>query len=380
AGRQGVTRQAVAGQCAPQPVVDLLAVAGPPFTVPAVSAGIEVAQVAGQLAAAQHEIVAQAHEVLLIVVVQSAEVVLGDQIPGDRVVATGEQEIAFLGATLGGQAGTVAGGAAGSLVQVAQVQGQALQVLAGQLCTLEGLRQQAAIVADQHRQAGLQGTDAHFGLAGPGLAGQTQAAELIGRRPAIQREQLAAVVGRIRVQADAQQALGVQPEAHRAFREPGTGIEDEALTPLIQVVGVVVEVLLEVEVARVQADAAVFEESRGGCLLGGDGGGDGQREGRSVHAQCSEIPGSVFLARGIEANGKARQRYPAKTIGTVRWSAVGGATVGQLAPNEEGICFYFLITNRSYPEHPLWTSRQRSGRRRKSRPAPGPYNRPCFRP
>src|SRR5690606_1574416 len=125
----------------------------------------------------------------------------------------------------------------------------------------------------------LQGADTRLGFADAGLGGQPQLAELIGRLVAIQREQLAAVIGGIGMQLDTEQPLRIKTEAQCAFGETGAGIENEALAPLLQVCGGVVEILLEIEVASVQADAAVFENTCGGGLLGNDGGGDCQRKG-----------------------------------------------------------------------------------------------------
>ncbi|MEO1820092.1 hypothetical protein [Pseudomonas sp.] len=122
-----------------------------------VGVAVEVAQVGGQLAVTQREIVHCAQVVLAVVILQLGEVVGRSQVVGQRVVTAGVAEaVNALSATGYAQVVVVAGNTAAGLADFTEGQRQAVDIAGGQLSAAEGLWQQAAVVVGQYRQFGLQ--------------------------------------------------------------------------------------------------------------------------------------------------------------------------------------------------------------------------------
>ncbi|MNP42774.1 hypothetical protein D3C76_1365610 [compost metagenome] len=98
---------------------------------------------------------------------------------------------------------------------------------------------------------------------------------------------MAALAG---IQLDAEQAEGVDTDADRALGEARGVVEEEPLAPLL-LLGrcrrAFAVVRVDVEVAQGEAGLAVLDEAAGGGLLGQQAKGDGQGQGRCVHARCS---------------------------------------------------------------------------------------------
>ncbi|MNN17828.1 hypothetical protein D3C81_1310240 [compost metagenome] len=228
---------------------------------------------------------------LVVEVFQVAVVVLRGQVLAQLVVAAGEVELVGVGLNTVDRCGAgdaqadVVGGVAGlGVLQLAGGQGQAIDLVADDLPAFEQLRQQAAVVEGHHRQLGLQGAEAGFGLRQLDLGGQPGLAVLVHGLPvAFRGEQLArlALVGSVAVtaavQAHAEQADGIHAEADGAFGEAGLVVEDEALAPLLGGGAVLIaDVAVDVEVAQGEVGLAVFEE--GGLGRAGQGGGQGGGE------------------------------------------------------------------------------------------------------
>ncbi len=135
----------------------------------------------------------QTGEVLLVIIFQIGVVILGGQVLGQFVIATGKGEfVAFLAAARHGQAGAVTGSTAGGVFQLSGSEGQVVDFIAGDLATLEGLREQAAIVGNQDRQLRLQSAVTQFGLGNTHLRGCTETRPLVRRLVTIVWEHRAA--------------------------------------------------------------------------------------------------------------------------------------------------------------------------------------------
>ena len=166
----------------------------------AVVGAVEIAQVRFQHARADGPVVNQTQEVLLVEIFQVAVVVLQQQVFVDLVVHTAVvelvNELACNGIVRAGnrQAFVVAGVTTLGVFDLATSEGQVLELAGGDLATLEGLRQQATVVADDNRQFWLQGTDAQFGLGNFGFCGQAQAGEIVYSVVAVAWEYRAAIV------------------------------------------------------------------------------------------------------------------------------------------------------------------------------------------
>src|SRR5690554_5767163 len=150
---QAVPAQAVGEQGAEGSVVDPAvvleagsAVACLAVIVGAVGIAVEGAQIGIQLAIAQADVMDQSEEVLAVVVFQLGKVVAGDQVVGQLVVTAGKTELIDpLGTAGNGQPFVIGRGATAGPLDLAQIQGQALDVPGGQLTATECLRQQAAV-------------------------------------------------------------------------------------------------------------------------------------------------------------------------------------------------------------------------------------------
>ena len=121
--------------------------------------------------------------------VQPAVEVAGAELGRPGVACAGEEEFvaAGLAAELDVAAAAVEGGhflvirgvALVDAVELAEVQGQAVDLLALQPGAAIGLRQQAAVVAHHHRQDGLQGADVQGGGGQFGLGRHTGGAVVV---------------------------------------------------------------------------------------------------------------------------------------------------------------------------------------------------------
>src|SRR5690554_2236338 len=305
---EAVTAVAVGEQGAEGPVVHFAialepcgAIARLAVVVGAMGVAVEGAQVGIELALAQADVVHQAEEVLTVVVFQLGKVVAGNQVIGQPVVATGKAELVNpAGATGDGEFLVIGGVAALGLVDLAEMQGQAADVFRGELTATESLRQQASVVESQHRQFGLQGTEAQFGFADTGLAGEVDAAEIADRAAVVlQREEgtrVAVTVGlggaAARIQADTNLAQGVQPEADRTCGITGLEVEQEALAPLLALRGgggATAIVLVEVEVAGAEGGTGTLDESLTGLGQGGQGGQQSEGDGAGQQSVLHDV-------------------------------------------------------------------------------------------
>src|SRR5690554_3273814 len=305
---QAVPAQAVGEQGAEGAVVDPAvvleagsAVACLAVIVGAVGIAVEGAQIGIQLAIAQADVMDQSEEVLAVVVFQLGKVVAGDQVVGQLVVTAGKTELIDpLGTAGNGQPFVIGRGATAGPLDLAQIQGQALDAPGGQLTATECLRQQAAVVEGQHRQFGLQGTEAQFGFADTGLAGEVDAAEIADRAAVVlQREEgtrVAVTVGlggaAARIQADTNLAQGVQPEADRTCGITGLEVEQEALAPLLALRGgggATAIVLVEVEVAGAEGGTGTLDESLTGLGQGGQGGQQSEGDGAGQQSVLHDV-------------------------------------------------------------------------------------------
>src|SRR5690554_1239960 len=246
---EAVTAVAVGEQGAERPVVHFAlvleaggAIARFAILVGAMGVAVEGAQVGGELALAQTDVVHQAEEVLTVVVFQLGKVVAGDQVVGQLVVTAGKTELVNpAGATGDGEFLVIGGVAALGLVDLAEMQGQAADVFRGELTATESLRQQASVVESQHRQLGLQRADTQFSLGNARLAGKVDTAEVADRAAVVfQRKDDAGVAATIGlggattgVQSDTDLAQYVQTKAHRACGVAGLEVQQKALPPLL---------------------------------------------------------------------------------------------------------------------------------------------------
>src|SRR5690606_12256894 len=183
-----VATQAVSESGTPGVVVDLaVTVTGVTthgvtrfLAVLAIGSGTEVAQIGLQAAFTQRQVVTQTGEVLLVVVFQVGVVVLSSQVAVDLPITTSEVELVGSFATASDrQAGAVARGTAGGMLDLTSSQGQVVNLVGGDHAAFEHLRQQATVVGNQDRQLRHQSTNATFGLGDTNLCGSASLAELI---------------------------------------------------------------------------------------------------------------------------------------------------------------------------------------------------------
>ncbi|MNO89101.1 hypothetical protein D3C76_805730 [compost metagenome] len=134
-------------------------------------AALEVAQVGGQHAAGQRQVVNQADEILAVEMLELTMEIAHAQLLADRVINSSETEVARFSAGIAVkvQPSTVGRVSLLEAVEVAGAHGQPVDIGAGQLGALVSLRQQACIVVDQHRRLGQQGAMADHGVAQAGL-------------------------------------------------------------------------------------------------------------------------------------------------------------------------------------------------------------------
>ncbi len=235
----------------------------------------EVAQVGGQHPAGQRQVMHQACEVLAIEAVEPGVEVAQAQRLAHRIIGTDVGEITgrVAAVAIQVQAGAVRGVAQLELVQVTGGEAQPIDVGAGQLRALVSLRQQPRVVVDQHRGLGQQGAVLDHGLAQARLGGQAGAAEFVrGPTVVVHRQQAAAAATASGVQPHAHQGQGIEPNAQGALGEPGLVVEQKALRPLGPLMLgrgrrawgqalLVTEVLVEIDVAQLQLELAVVDES-----------------------------------------------------------------------------------------------------------------------
>ncbi|MNI46606.1 hypothetical protein D3C73_1010780 [compost metagenome] len=281
-------------------------------TVGTIIRAVEITEIRLQHARADCPVVHQTQEVLLVELFQVAVVVLGRQVLGDLVVATGIDELVAV-AEFGAASVRarnrhlliVAGVTAFNGFDLATNQGQILDVAGRDLATLPGLRQQTTIVGHDHRVFRLQGAQLQFSLGNLGFGGQAQAGEIIYRLAiGFARENRAAVRGRrgtvgtaARIQLDAQQADRIDTETDGALGVTGDETQIEALAPLFVFVGTgsVTVVGVDVEVTQPQCCLAVFDKTRGACLLGQNPDGHSHGQGGLVHVSLLSFLVLMFL-------------------------------------------------------------------------------------
>src|SRR5690606_16491294 len=163
---EGVAGNGVVDQGAPQTVVVGISI----FSSRRIRAGVEVTQIGGQFPGTQIDSVLQANEVLLIPVIQCAVIILCSQVVHDLIVgasngeAFGLRHSSSIAILIWTQITPTISGTAGVLPQLSGCQGQAIDILGGNLCTFEELRQQAGVVGNQHWSVRAQSTDMQFSL------------------------------------------------------------------------------------------------------------------------------------------------------------------------------------------------------------------------
>ncbi|MCY1491845.1 hypothetical protein D9M68_256430 [compost metagenome] len=246
---------------------------------------------------------------LLVELVELAEVVAGAQLVVPLVGGAGEVEVIRRGAAGVGDVAHAARAGVGvaavgddhvlvvrgvALVVLAQtpgVDGQAVDLQGVQLAAAEGLRQQTAVVGLHHRQLGHQGADLQGALRRAQLGGQAEFAVFVvggltGLRVTL--EQAGAGAIRAGVELETEQADGVHADADGALGVAGLQAQQETLRPLF-LFGLrgafLAEIAVEVEVAQLQAAFAVLDELRlsqtwnGQSAERGQGHGTGERGG-----------------------------------------------------------------------------------------------------
>ncbi|MNY28561.1 hypothetical protein D3C86_1625440 [compost metagenome] len=137
---------------------------------------------------------------LVVVVLQLGIEVGGGQVGQRREAGAGVVETIALHAAAGavgehGHVLVVGRVAQAGAAELAGGQGQLVDVLGDQLRALEGLRQQAGVVAIGHRQQRLVGADGEHALGEPGLGGQAEKAELVGHFAVALHQQGAGTAG-----------------------------------------------------------------------------------------------------------------------------------------------------------------------------------------
>ncbi|MNX81271.1 hypothetical protein D3C86_1129540 [compost metagenome] len=174
------------------------------------------------------------------------------------------------------------------LAELAAVERQAIDFLRGDLAATEGLRQRTTVVRTQDWQHRHPLADFHFGLRQLGLERDIGAPEVIRRATVmIQRQQLRTAGAFAAVELHRIQTQHIHAEADSALGEPGFGIEDETLRPLLSLalgLGRVGEVAIDVEVAQVQVDLGALDKTRflGAGGQGRAGQGNGNQAGNEV--------------------------------------------------------------------------------------------------
>ncbi|MNV28987.1 hypothetical protein D3C71_1201950 [compost metagenome] len=180
--------------------------------------------------------------------------------------------------------------------EVANVQLQCLELIAGQLEAGGTAGEQSRIAGAEHRIERCQVAVLELGLRNPRLQRTTGFGVLIlGTAIGIDRQQPCARAPLATVELDAQLRVGIDPETHRSLGVAGAVVEDDPVGPLVPIVltaRVVEVVAVEIEVAIGQCQAAVFDKSvvRGGTGHLAKATGDGERQGRpegQFHSACS---------------------------------------------------------------------------------------------
>ena len=174
------------------------------------------------------------------------------------------------------------------LPELTAVERQAVDFLRGDLAAAEGLRQRAPVIRTQDRQHRHPVAHLCLGLRQLGLERHVGATEVIRRATiVVQRQQLRATGAFAAVEFHRVQPQHIHAEADGALGEPGFGIEDETLRPLLSLalsLGRVGEVAVDVEVAQVQVDLGAFDKARlfGLGRQGRAGQGDGDQAGYEI--------------------------------------------------------------------------------------------------
>ncbi len=241
----------------------------------AIVGGAHIAQVgleALRLADGQH--MDQAEVVLVVDAVQPTVVVAGGQLWRPVVAPTGEAELVARRIAAKGNVAqpaiehrhlfVIGRVAVAGAIQHAEIQREACDVLALQPGAAIDVRQQAAVVAHQHRDNRLQRAHVQRGGGQLGLRRQAGRAVVIRRFTGGRAWQEAgAATAGAGVELDAEQADGIETKADRPFGIAGFHFQHEALSPLLGL-GLssarLPEVAVHIEVAQVDAGLAVFDE------------------------------------------------------------------------------------------------------------------------
>ncbi|MDT4841879.1 hypothetical protein FQZ97_757550 [compost metagenome] len=279
AGGQGVGVETVGEQRAKGMVVDVAA---------AIVDRARIAQVRLEAPSlAQRQLLDEIQAVLLVDTVQPTVVVARAQVRTPLVAAAGEGEfVAGLGLAQHDVALAavehrhflvIRGVALVDPVQAAEVEAEVVDFVAGQPGAAKGLRQQAAVVAHQHRQQRLQGAELEGALRGAQLGGQALLGVFVLGAIgcfAVGFEQAGAGAVRAGVELQTEQADGVHADTDGAFGITGLQAQDKALGPFLGFVAGgcgVAEIAVEVEIASIQAGLAVVDKGRAGGRAQADG-------------------------------------------------------------------------------------------------------------
>ncbi|MCY1525245.1 hypothetical protein D9M68_602170 [compost metagenome] len=264
---------------------------------------VEVAEGAQQCGAGAERLAEVAAQVVLVVdVPEVGEPVAGGQAGAPLRVDSGEvQLVAVLAGRMSRQVEglAVAGGAGAGVPQLAGGQLETRQLLRFQQHALEGLRQHAHVVLEDHRQARLQQADLQRALRMAQLQGRAAAAVVVGRVTGAGVEGQAAVVAGAgaAVQFQGVHAGQVDTDSDGAFAVARTQAGDDRLGPTARpgLGRVVLAVVAEhVEVAQAAVEAGVVDQAG----VGGEGrqGQPGEQQPDSLgvkHGKGSPLPPSA---------------------------------------------------------------------------------------
>src|SRR3990167_4926769 len=303
AEQEGVGTQGVGEHGAPGLVIDLARVLGETtvviepiarIAVLAVGAAVEIAQVClERLVGCDRVDVHQTEEALLVVVFQVRVVVLQGEVFGDLPVRTGIPElVAFFGTACHGQAGGVRRGATRCVLKLADVKGEVVDFLRGDGATFKALWQQTTVVRDQNRHVRLQSAaQVSLGLRETRLDVGGCATPWVRRRTvgiAWEEGVVIRVVTTATVQMNANDRLGIDTESNNTLSETRLVIELETFSGLSLIVrSPFAGVRVVIHGAGTDGCLAVFDKTRGACLLRQNPYGHGQGQGGLVHCFSS---------------------------------------------------------------------------------------------
>ena len=223
-------------------------------------------------------------------VVQAGAEVVGEGVGTTYHVGFLQAEAVAVGLLLGGQAG-----------EMTSVQGQALDLVAGDQGALGNFRQQAAVVGGEDRQSGELVTHFQHGV-GDAEFNRAAGFGVVILRTAVRagREQAGTGAALAAVQFQAEHADGIDTHTHGALGEAGLEGAEEAqagfFTTALGAGWVVTEVTAEVQHAGLDVQLAVFDETfglvlgRGQCQLRGP-----CRNGQGDHAPLHHAHRDLLL-------------------------------------------------------------------------------------